>query len=282
MNNGYRRLSYGSLTLLLIALIFYVITVKINLLNFQPKPELAENVLLENQPVSVHANIGTNQPNRAKTIDTTASDFSKLPSEKHLNKEPLTLAGTKADAAILQSWGESRGRFTKETLTDYASYDLDTLMTLSDAGDIKAMTALARLYSSPGYSSKYGLDYSIPLYYKAAVYGSSYAFERLAIAFEVKQHASFTMEDHIEILAIKNVAALRGDYYPNFDGYSYLKRHKITLSPADITAIKTKSEALYQQLLSERRQLGLGDFDNSVPSPVKNFFSALDDKIIKY
>lgn len=280
----YRKISSICFFVLLLALlILYFAKVSPTHSGNSSSEEVIANSIVENDQVL--STIGKplvrqiNSPEVKEGID---RNLSEDRSDDRASTEPLTLAGTRADAAVLQNWGELRGRFSKETMTDYASYDLETLMDLSDAGDVKAMIALANLYSSPGYSSKYGLDYSLTQYQKAAVYGSSYAFERIAIALEVKKDESITMADHIEILAIKNVAALRGDYYPNMDGYSYLKRHGVTLSPADINAIKARSEALYLQLVAERHKLGLGDFDNSVPTEVKSFFSALDDKIIKY
>ncbi len=211
-----------------------------------------------------------------KTID--------LPAEKiaPFSPEIKTLAGTPSEAEVVRKWEESRGRFDEESLKDYAGYDLDTLRSLVANGDVKAMIALARLYVSEQYAGEYGVKYSMPLLKVAAIHGSSYAMELYAIQYEAEHFVNGTSDRNVllETLSWNNAAALRGDVYPNNSATLDLRRKNIQLSANEIQSIRNRSEEIYQQLLSERKNMGLGDFDNSVPVEVQKYFAYLETYIV--
>lgn len=195
--------------------------------------------------------------------------------------EIKTLAGTPSEAEVVRKWEESRGRFDEESLKDYAGYDLDTLRSLVANGDVKAMIALARLYISEQYAGEYGVKYSMPLLKVAAIHGSSYAMELYAIQYEAEHFVNGTSDRNVllETLSWNNAAALRGDVYPNNSATLDLRRKNIQLSANEIQSIRNRSEEIYQQLLSERKNMGLGDFDNSVPVEVQKYFAYLETYI---
>lgn len=193
--------------------------------------------------------------------------------------ENRTLAGSPSEAEVVRKWEESRGRFDEESLKDYAGYDLETLQSLANNGDVKAMIALARLYVSDQYSKEYGVKYSMPLLKKAAAYGSSYAIELYAIQYEADHFVGGSSDRStlLESLSWSNVAALRGDLYPNNSATLDLRRKNIQLSQEDIQSIRKRSKEIYQQLQQERNIVGLGAFDDSVPLEVKKYFSYLEN-----
>lgn len=197
--------------------------------------------------------------------------------------EIATLAGTPSEAEVVRKWEESRGRFDEESLKDYAGYDVDTLSSLVNSGDVKAMIALARLYISDKHSEEFGINYSMPLLKRAAVYGSSYAMELYSIQLEADHFVKGTYDKSIllEVLSWNNAAALRGDLYPNHSATLDLRRKNIQLSQKDIEAIRSRSNDIYQQLLAERMGMGLGSFDDSVPDEVKKYFSFFDNYMNK-
>lgn len=206
-----------------------------------------------------------------------------LPAEKIApsSQELKTLAGTPSEAEVVRKWEESRGRFDEESLKDYAGYDLDTLKSLAENGDVKAMIALARLYVSEQYAGEYGVKYSMPLLKVAAIHGSSYAMELYAIQYEAEYFVNGTSDRNVllETLSWNNAAALRGDVYPNNSATLDLRRKNIQLNAEEIQSVRNRSEEIYQQLLSERRSMGLGDFDNSVPVEVQKYFAYLETYI---
>lgn len=193
-------------------------------------------------------------------------------------QEIRTLAGTPSEAEVVRKWEESRGRFDEESLKDYAGYDLEILKSLVENGDIKAMIALAMLYVSEQYAGVYGVKYSMPLLKVAAIHGSSYAMELYAIQYEAEHFVNGTNDRGVllESLSWNNAAALRGDVYPNNSATLDLRRKNIQLSSDEIQTIRSRSEQIYQQLLSERRGMGLGDFDDSVPAEVQKYFAHLE------
>lgn len=192
-----------------------------------------------------------------------------------------TLAGTPAEAEVLQKWEESRGKFSEEALADYSSYDLDTLRRLAGSGDIKAMTALAHFYLSQKYAGEHAVDDAMQISKLAAAYGSTDLLKLYAILYATRKYQpnsqALNYEDLIEVLAWKNTAALRGDLYPNYDALSDIKNSGIQLNHDDKVKINQRSQEIYNELLTKRKSLGLGDFDNSRPQEVDKFFSYLEN-----
>jgi hypothetical protein len=216
------------------------------------------------------------------------SAVENVPTAVQLRVAPqvTTVAGTPAEAEVLRRWQESRGTFLDEVLDEYSDYDISTLQQLADTGDLKAMASLIKKYVSPEYVDKYGLVYSMPLMKLAAAYGSTDAFEQYATAYNALNGydvaPAVKRATVLEVLAWQNAAALRGDILPNHLAGSDIKRENIELSEQDIAAIRQRSQQIYDEAQEQRRQLGLGDFDNSVPPEVKKFFGYLDNYMDQY
>lgn len=192
-----------------------------------------------------------------------------------------TLAGTPAEAAIVTKWEESRGKFSKESLEDYASYDQDTLIKLANSGDLKAMNALARFYMSFRYTGEYGLEEVMRVSKLGAAYGSTGLLKIYAIVYATHHFQPDSQrlnhEDLIEVLAWSNTAALRGDMYPNYGARDDIKDSGIQLTQEDKVKISARSQEIYNELLAQRKALGLGDFDNTRPPEVDKFFGYLEN-----
>lgn len=196
------------------------------------------------------------------------------------SKYDETLGGAPSERTKVQKWQESRGYFSKVSLADYGTYDLETLKKLSNTGDLKAMMALAQFYLSDKYEGADRMqNYSIILKL-AAAYGSTDALERLSNNYASQQqdvNNILSHEDLIEVLSWMNVASLRGDLMPNVVAAQLYKESIVHLTASDVTKIRERSKIIYDELVQQRMALGLGDFDNSRPPEVDKFFGYLDN-----
>ncbi len=192
-----------------------------------------------------------------------------------------TAGGTPADKNTLEKWFESRGRFTSESLTGYESYDIETLKKLVASGDLKAMSVLTRFYLSERYSGADGGVKAMQLSKFAAAYGSIDALQMYSVLYENAKHAftsqKLAYDDLVEVLAWKNTAALRGDMTWNNVGKTDLDSSGVVLTDLDRERIAQRSQEIYNELLAARKELGLGEFDNSRPVEADRFFTYLDD-----
>ncbi len=198
----------------------------------------------------------------------------------------VTVAGTPSEAESLIKWRESRGRFSAESLAEYSSYDFETLNKLADGGDLKAMMVLADYYiSERNPDQANGSDNAMRILIRAAIHGSTHALENYSEFFESKVYkpgSVLTNEQMIEVLAWKNVAALRGDMFPNQIASNDVERLKFVLNAESAGRIRQRSQEIYAELQKERTAIGLGDFDNSQPPEAKKFFSHLDNYMDQY
>ncbi len=183
----------------------------------------------------------------------------------------------------LRDWDAARGYFSADELEDYEAYNEQTLKNLAAEGDIKAMNVLSSYYMQKDYRP----EEARALDYKAAVYGATSVFADLAnnahadmqrneIIDETYKNPERRKEGVIEVLAYYKVAAMRGDPRASIPHMSsYKKLHKIrtgeelALSPEMLDKIDSRAKEIYDELVRARRELGLGEFDNSTPETVK-------------
>lgn len=200
-------------------------------------------------------------------------------------QEYRTLMGNAAAVAEVEGWFAKHGNYAfNDGNAAYKSYNKETLEKLASTGDLRAIHALALLYEKPPYIGEYGAEGYIAQYSRAATYGSTAALTDLAIAHEVRfydyeRDNSVKKIAAIEVLALYGVSELRGDSWANInDGELFrerLTRDNIFLGKSDQDLIAQRSKQIYDQLQQERTALGLGEFDNSTPDSVKQFYNRL-------
>jgi hypothetical protein len=186
-----------------------------------------------------------------------------------------TVGGSPANMEEFKQWSYSRGHtYWFEGKTDeYSAYDLETLKKLANSGDIHAMEALSRY---PGISGKS----KIMLLNRAAVYGSTSALQSIAIGldseysptddnFDEKLTPEERHTNQLEAMAYYELAGLRGDKGVKLGGLKYYASYKkIEFTAEEKQQIKVRGRELYNELQQQRTNLGLGDFDNTVPASV--------------
>jgi len=192
---------------------------------------------------------------------------------------------TPAEADEQTNWLRNHGDFSASGGNDYDNYDMSTLQKLAESNDIQAMHALATLYLSEKYGLEYGFKYAEPLYWKAAILGSTTALTELASIHDSKyRYGKYTPEEKrtaiLEALAIHKVAALRGDRFGLITiGRIMLDNNGMRdISIAEEKFVDARTHEIYLDLQTKRSDLGLGPFDNSVPDSVKRYFEKLEHK----
>lgn len=229
---------------------------------------MVDGIRLANQS---HQNVGTTE----KVVVTPIAIQPSLQSEWKRTVDPV-------EHAEQIDWFIKRGNYAVSGESEYESYDMPTLVSLSDAGDVRAMHALAKMYLSDEYSKQYGLKYAEAMYLKAAVYGSSYALTELAIIEDSKRFGTIeddTRKQLIESFVYYKTAEIRGDRYGYLAGGDFsLKKLTPPLTKEENIYIEEKANALYEKMRIERESLGLGEFDNSVPDAVKKLFDKLESE----
>lgn len=181
----------------------------------------------------------------------------------------------KAFQAELKEWRASRGYSTHAG--EYSGYSEAILEDLAKNGDTRALSALATLrYRTQGF------DGAAPLYSKAATRGDTAALEQLAVIEEISHYKNAKSEDEkylsmLRTLTWYKVASLRGDRLPElFLGNAFITRNNIRLAEVDNQRIAAMADKLYKGMQDARNNLGLGEFDNSVPDSVKRYFDILE------
>lgn len=207
-------------------------------------------------------------------------DKSEIDTVRAVEPESWKFTGSPAEWEERVEWFRSRGNYAMGGEDDYGSYDMESLTKLVDSGDVRAMHVLAKLYMSEQYEKEYGFKFAEPLYWSAAVHGSTDALAELAIIQDSKRFGQPDDQKRgfvIESLALYKAAELRGDRYGFLSiGKSQMKMNNIELSEDEIKYIDQKAHELYRKLSAERASIGLGEFDNSVPETVKKLFDELD------
>ncbi len=217
---------------------------------------------------------------RQKTAQETTQPVTQTTAEKvsPIVADFQSIMGNPADMAQVKSWFDTRGYvYWGEANNEYGSYSEDTLKKLSESGDIRAMKKLGDLYLR-----QYGFEKAKQVYVNAAVYGSTDALESVGTTTnfnayiqgktpEAKQAAA------IEILAWYNAASLRGDRWPNIGGAkSFISINNFEVTDEISAQIQKRSQEIYEDLAQQRRNLGLGEFDNTIPASVEQYFQQLE------
>lgn len=198
---------------------------------------------------------------------------------------------TPADARDNIHWHADKGYFTEDDLSAYQSYSDDDLNNLIKSGDVRAMDLQARRLVDKKMS-----EAAKVLYWMAAVHGSTASLKSIALLSEPDYKLGETVEEHnvvfrqsvIESLALMQTASLRGDIRNAAQGikslkqlYEYQAKAQLVLSPDENLYIESRGQEIYEQLQRQRRELGLGEFDNStskVEQLLYEFFINFDQK----
>lgn len=185
--------------------------------------------------------------------------------------------GDAVSSEEIKKWFADRGNysfFDPDSFSDYQGYDIETLTRLSDSGDIKAMHVLAdRANNFADLRS---------ILFKASIYGSTEALIQLGSLNENDEGNLKAKPVEVQkakiltALAYYEVAQIRGDWWGNIaSGKSLTERYKVSLTEQDRLLIKNLSEQIYSDLQARRFELGLGEFDNSVPDSVIKFYEEM-------
>jgi hypothetical protein len=210
--------------------------------------------------------------------DSAKASSSALSSESQSALKPLT----KADIEIVNNWKRDQWGYMYETPNDaYVSYDQQTLEKLAGSGDVRAIQALAKLLDS-----QYKFSEAQNLYKRAAVLGSTYALaelSRTAAGESIGELALDVKKAHVlESMAYAKVAAMRGDsfrYFADMGVPTATNPTQIPLTQDDYASVQPLAQKIYDSLQTQRSELGLGAFDNSVPPEVAESFRHRDPRI---
>lgn len=268
MENFMRSKTYILLAAGLIALSIYFILKRFD---DGTKQAVTQSVMVDGIGVSNQSNQDVGTTKKAATAKNAIQPSTQ--SEWKRTVDPVEFAEQ-------VDWFLSRGNYAVSGESEYETYDMPTLMSLSDAGDVRAMQALAKLYLSDEYSKQYGLKYAEAMYWKAAVYGSSDALTELAIIEDSKRFGTIeddTRKQIVESFVYYKTAEMRGDRFGYLTvGKSSMKKLNPSLTVDEKRYVEEKANVLYEKLRHERELLGLGEFDNSVPDAVKKLFDKLE------
>ena len=228
-------------------------------------------------PVTKTVEMGRLDQSDTKSLDSIDSVAHAIKSnEGNKTVQGWSPMGDAATAEKIKSWFAARGNYSfygPEAYSEYQNYDVETLTKLGNSGDVKALHVLAD--RTEDFQDKKSI------LYKAAIYGSTDALSRIAVIRNIeKRDSSKSIEDKkailFEILAYQDVAEKRGDWWPNIQMKDYyLKQYQIKLTAQDNASIKAIADEIYSQMQKHRRDLGLGDFDDSVPDEVIRFYEEM-------
>jgi len=167
---------------------------------------------------------------------------------------------------------------------DYGTYDISTLESLANSGDVKAMKVLSLRYLELALNNKISSEQMIEYsekknHYtsKAIIYGDR---EMLSLMPELKKEIShlestgLTPEEKhstiLNVLAHYEFMGLRGSMRDKYDGqrlffktYSDSLGLPSSLSEADKNTVRAKAKEIYDAQEKKRIEIGLGPFDNS-------------------
>ncbi len=167
----------------------------------------------------------------------------------------------------------------------YASYSNDAIDQLANNGDIYAIRELAKRIGK-GEIRDAGLDRLREIFWKAAVYGSTWGIKRYAklemVGFSSLENSNLpeNKDKIIHALALLNVAGMRGDKLALLkDANTIIQMNKVELNEEDINKILTLSQQYYKKLEYERTSLGLDKFDNSIPEEVEAYFAMYSESL---
>lgn len=223
--------------------------------------------------VANSGNMGSfkSEANSAKVVDNLAPNTSEKSNNLEWNPDDSQLKSQ------LNSWYESRGWYEtidSNTTDDYRTYTKETLQQLANDGDIRALQLLASRASKSEFE---------PLLTKAAIHGSVFAFSMFSNA--IMSHSGITEHSNrleklpliIEAAAYGEVAKMRGNFLISGDSdITYLENtYGINLTTKEKKTVLARAQEIYTNLESQRINLGLGKFDNSIPPVVQAYYRAM-------
>ncbi|MES2823232.1 MAG: hypothetical protein V4732_06510 [Pseudomonadota bacterium] len=189
------------------------------------------------------------------------------------NKIVGLIPGTSAWTVMLndfKQWSEDHGYPSAEKNSDYNQYEESTLKSLAEGGDLKAMMLLGDNAIKNNDTEKAEHYFEI-----AALRGSTFAIDRLSILSAPKQFSGYAPEaeknqSFYETMAYAAVAEMRGDtFLANSRRNSLIENEKLNFNSDDYDHIDTRAKEIYNDFQARRIQLGLGDFDNTAPTPYR-------------
>lgn len=166
--------------------------------------------------------------------------------------------------------------------TGYENYPEETLNTLADQGDARAMLILATkhmLRANFNAAEKYFLDASIRGYTVSLGTLAGIKFVQAKRNTQINNTA-MSSEEIESAFAWLEVGLMRGDKALLFNKSTY----ELTYPHDETTRqrIIAKAEVYYEQLNQQRIQLGLGEFDNTYPKAMDVIFSQWDSNAPKH
>ncbi|ACE83201.1 hypothetical protein [Cellvibrio japonicus] len=190
------------------------------------------------------------------------------------------LVMTPQEEAEQREWLKTSGNHYG--ITEYDSYDVETLKKLAEADDVQAMHKLARWYMQLDNFLDYGFKAAEPLLWKAAIYGSTGAIAELA---SIQDSKRFGVSDDaekrdllLESFALYKAAELRGDRWGSLTMKKpTMKINNYSFSQQEEAEINRRAQKIYNELQTQRHEIGLGDFDNSVSPAVKKLFDIVEN-----
>jgi hypothetical protein len=221
----------------------------------------AKSVAVAAPVVTVFKNV-TPFESRADKPSVESRDFS-INDEVALNAYKSTLS---LSIGVADSWLESKGYFFRtEISSEYNGYDDDTLHTLADNGDLRALTILADKKISSG-----DVDIARQYLSRAVVIGSTAAIIKLAIMAQPDQYDVRGLSDKqkvdasIEALSLYRFAALRGDTDAANRGFnSLVELRDLHIEESDARRISNRASEIFNDYRAQRLAIGYEDFDNT-------------------
>lgn len=183
------------------------------------------------------------------------------------------IAGSPAEEEVVRKWEQERGYLGKDgqKKEEYKGFDLPSLKIMVASGDVLAQSEIIR--------RSYGEARTKEIY-KALAMGSTDAVMDLGLQVEGQyEDAKSDNERHKivkEVFAVYEMGALRGDRYNQIVLQNdFIKKNNIQLTEEDKKAIKLRGRELYNEIQQQRFELGLDEFDNTVPPEVSNYYDNL-------
>ena len=208
----------------------------------------------------------------AGLANSSAPSLSASAADQALTK-PSTL--TAAEEAELTAWIKTSTGDPASEL-QYRSYDLATIRKLFDGGDLsladilysKTLRASDREAANQVFWEAAARGYTLALY--------SLADQLQALDYDIRSDyapaktAAEKQAAAIEVLALRSAAKMRNNRWLEFTFKESMSEFEARVQPsaADMQKIQTRAQEIYEQLQTQRTELGLGDFDNSTPASV--------------
>ncbi|GAA6168033.1 hypothetical protein [Sessilibacter corallicola] len=172
----------------------------------------------------------------------------------------------------LEDWQHAQGFFVKEDFQPYDGYSEDTLLSLAYQGDLLAIEILSQKYLSEHkdivkYRAIRELSIISGSIFSISLRMNSLIREARELNHNDKQH-EFN-EFLGEAIIFSNLAIMRGSYSSSWQINHFLDEYEIEFDEEQLQQFKRHAQDLYDLYENERIQLGLGEFDNSIPKSVR-------------